>query len=83
MDVICFCIVYSNNYCPVILVGINAKKEVNMLSWAVVFLIIAVVAAFFGFGGIAGAATLVAKILFFIFVVLFLVSLVFGLQNRP
>lgn len=38
-----------------------------MLSWAITFLIIAIVAAVLGFGGIAGAATGIAKILFIIF----------------
>ena len=47
-----------------------------MLSWALTFLIIALIAAVLGFGGIAGAATGIAKILFFAFLVLFLVSLV-------
>jgi uncharacterized membrane protein YtjA (UPF0391 family) len=50
-----------------------------MLSWALAFFIIAIIAAVFGFGGIASGAAEIAKVLFFIFVVLFLVSLVFGL----
>jgi uncharacterized membrane protein YtjA (UPF0391 family) len=50
-----------------------------MLSWALAFFIIAIIAAIFGFGGIATGAAEIAKILFFIFVVLFVVSLVFGL----
>ena len=53
-----------------------------MLNWALVFLIIALVAAAFGFGGIAAAATSIAQTLFFIFVVLFIVSLVVGLARR-
>ncbi len=54
-----------------------------MLYGAVVFFIIAIVAAVFGFGGIAVAATEIAKVLFFIFIVLFLISLVLGLMRRP
>src|SRR5215472_15510719 len=50
-----------------------------MLYWAVVFLVIAIIAAVFGFGGIAVAATGIAKLLFFIFLVLFVVSLIFHL----
>ena len=50
-----------------------------MLGWALTFLIIALIAAAFGFGGIAGAAIGIAKILFFIFVVLFVLALIFGL----
>jgi len=50
-----------------------------MLYWAAVFFVIALVAAIFGFGGIAGGAMSIAKVLFFVFLILFLVSLVFGL----
>lgn len=46
-----------------------------MLSWALTFLVIALVAALFGFGGIAGTAAGFAKILFFVFLILFVVSL--------
>ena len=53
-----------------------------MLGWAVVFLIIALVAAVFGFGGIAAASAGIAKLLFFIFLVLFVISLVFGWRGR-
>ena len=53
-----------------------------MLYWALVFLLIAIVAAVFGFGGVAVAATGIAKILFFIFIVIFLISLFFGLSAR-
>ncbi len=49
-----------------------------MLSWAVLFLVIALVAALFGFRGVAGTATSIAKTLFVIFVILFVVSLIFG-----
>lgn len=50
-----------------------------MLKWAVVFLIIAIIAGIFGFGDIAHAATTVAQWLFGIFPVLFLGALVIGL----
>jgi uncharacterized membrane protein YtjA (UPF0391 family) len=53
----------------------------NMLSYAILFLIIALIAAFFGFGGIAGTAAWIAQVLFVIFLILFIVSLVFG--RRP
>lgn len=53
-----------------------------MLRWALAFFIIALVAAIFGFGGIAVAAAGIAKILFFIFLVLFLVALLGGLVRR-
>ncbi len=53
-----------------------------MLYWAVVFFLIAIVAAIFGFGGIAAGAVSIAKILFFIFLVLFIASLLAGLIRR-
>lgn len=53
-----------------------------MLSWSVLFLIIALIAAALGFGGIAGTAVGIAKILFFVFLVLFILSLVFGRRPR-
>jgi uncharacterized membrane protein YtjA (UPF0391 family) len=58
------------------------SEEENMLSWAVIFFIIAVIAAALGFTGIAGAAASIAKILFFVFLVLFVVALIFG-RKRP
>ena len=50
-----------------------------MLRWALAFLIVAIVAAFLGFGGIAFASAGIAKILFLIFLVGFLITLVMGL----
>jgi uncharacterized membrane protein YtjA (UPF0391 family) len=50
-----------------------------MLSWVVTFLIIALVAGLLGFGGIAGTSIEIAKVIFFIAVILFLVSAAFGL----
>lgn len=49
-----------------------------MLKWSAVFFIIAIVAAGLGFTGIAAGAAEVAKILFFIFLVLFLGALILG-----
>jgi uncharacterized membrane protein YtjA (UPF0391 family) len=54
----------------------------NLLYWAVIFLIIALVAAFFGFGGVAGVATDGARILFWVAIVLVLLSFVGGLMRR-
>jgi uncharacterized membrane protein YtjA (UPF0391 family) len=56
--------------------------EFDMLSWALVFFIIAIVAAVFGFGGIAAGAAGIAKVLFFLFLIAFLVSLVVGWRGR-
>ena len=52
-----------------------------MLRWALIFFVIALVAALFGFSGIAAASAGIAKILFFIFLVLFVVALVMGLVS--
>ena len=49
-----------------------------MLHYTIVFLIIAIIAAIFGFGTLAGTAALIAKVCFFIFLVLFVVSLLRG-----
>jgi uncharacterized membrane protein YtjA (UPF0391 family) len=53
-----------------------------MLYLALVFLIVAIVAAIFGFGNIAAGATTIAQVLFFVFLVVFLVSLITGLARR-
>ena len=50
-----------------------------MLYWSLVFFLIALVAAVLGFGGIAGTMVGIAKICFFLFLVLFILSLVGGL----
>jgi uncharacterized membrane protein YtjA (UPF0391 family) len=52
-----------------------------MLGWVVTFLIIALIAGILGFGGIAGASIEIAKIIFFIAVVLFLLSAVIGVTR--
>jgi uncharacterized membrane protein YtjA (UPF0391 family) len=56
-----------------------------MLRYALIFFIIAIVAAVFGFGGIASAASGIAVVLFWIFLAVFLISLIFGLAEgkRP
>jgi uncharacterized membrane protein YtjA (UPF0391 family) len=54
----------------------------NLLHWAVIFLIVAIVAAVFGFGGVAGTAMEGAKVLFWIAIVIFVISLIFGLMRR-
>lgn len=53
-----------------------------MLSWALAFLVLALIAALFGFTGIAGTAMGAAKVLFFVFLVLFLIAAVFGGARR-
>ncbi len=56
-----------------------------MLGWALTFFIIALIAAVLGFGGIAGTAIGIAKIIFFVAIALFAISLIYGLVTgrRP
>ena len=54
----------------------------NLLYYAIVFLIIAIVAAFFGFSGVAGTAMSGAQILFWVAIVLFIVSAIAGVVRR-
>lgn len=53
-----------------------------MLRYAVIFFVIALIAAIFGFGGIAASAVGIAKILFFVFAILAIASFLFGLIKR-
>jgi uncharacterized membrane protein YtjA (UPF0391 family) len=53
-----------------------------MLYWSLLFLIVALVAGVFGFGGIAAGAASIAQVLFFIFLVLFIASLLMGGLRR-
>ena len=53
-----------------------------MLHYAVVFFVIALIAALFGFGGIAADAVSIAQTLFFVFLVLAVISFLFGQINR-
>ena len=65
--------------------NINATSNqfTTMLSWAITFLVIALIAAVLGFGGLAGTAVGIAKILFFVFIVLFVISLILGRRTPP
>ncbi len=54
----------------------------NLLHYAVVFLVVALVAAFLGFGGVAGTAMEGARILFWVAIVLFVIALVGGWLRR-
>lgn len=62
----------------------HLKRRTAMLGWAVTFLIIALTAALLGFGVIAGVAIEAAKIVFFVAIVLFAISVIAGLvRGRP
>ncbi|WP_337176107.1 DUF1328 family protein [Paludisphaera sp.] len=54
-----------------------------MLRWAIVFFVLALIAGVMGFGGLEGQLASVARILVFLFLVLFVVSLIFGRSAGP
>lgn len=54
----------------------------NLLHWAIVFLVIALVAGLLGFGGLAGTAMDGARLLFWVAIVLLVVSLLFSFMRR-
>ena len=54
----------------------------SLLHWAVIFLVVALVAGLLGFGGVAGTAMEGARLLFWVALVFLVVSLVFGLMRR-
>jgi uncharacterized membrane protein YtjA (UPF0391 family) len=60
----------------------NNRRGGTMLGWAIFFFILAILASIFGFGGLSAAFAGVAKILFFVFIILFVVALVFGFRGR-
>ncbi len=53
-----------------------------MLRWALLFLLVAIVAGIFGFAGVMVAAAGIAKLLFYVFLVLFVVSLAMSVISR-
>ena len=57
--------------------------ESIMLYYALVFFVIALIAALFGFGGIAAGAVGIAKILFFLFLIIAVVTFLMSLARRP
>ncbi len=54
----------------------------NLLHWAIIFLVVALIAALFGFGGVAGVAMEGARTLFWVAVVLMIVAAVLGFIRR-
>jgi uncharacterized membrane protein YtjA (UPF0391 family) len=56
--------------------SVNPQKNNPMLSWILTFLVLAIVAGALGFTGIAGASIAIAQTLFYIFLILFVVSLI-------
>ena len=68
---------YPESACEVV----ASKRKRTMLGWIVTFLVVALIAAALGFGGIAGTAVGLAKLVFYVFLVLFLMSLVYSLAT--
>jgi uncharacterized membrane protein YtjA (UPF0391 family) len=61
---------------------LNPMERGFMLNWALAFFLIAILAAILGFTGVAVAFAGMAKILFFVFLLVFLVALVMGVTRR-
>ena len=55
----------------------------NLLHWAIIFLVVALVAALLGFGGVAGTAMQGAKLLFWVAIILAIVAFVVSLVRKP
>ena len=53
-----------------------------MLYWTAAFLVISLIAAFFGYGSVSADAAAIAKVLFFLFLTLFVLSLLVGVFRR-
>jgi uncharacterized membrane protein YtjA (UPF0391 family) len=71
---------------PVTTIGSRARNGEftmgNLLHYALVFLVVALIAAAVGFGGVAGFAMEAARLLFWVFIILFVISLIAGLVRR-
>ncbi len=62
--------------------GLRSSGGKAVLQWALIFLVVALVAGVLGFGGVAVISVEIARALFFVFLVLFALSLVLGLVRR-
>jgi uncharacterized membrane protein YtjA (UPF0391 family) len=51
----------------------------SLLKWALIFFVVSIIAAVFGFGGIAAASADIARVLFYIFVAIFVILLILGI----
>jgi uncharacterized membrane protein YtjA (UPF0391 family) len=59
--------------------SLRKRPSMSLLKWALIFLLISLVAALFGFTGLSVATADIARILFYIFLVIFVVLLILGL----
>jgi uncharacterized membrane protein YtjA (UPF0391 family) len=57
----------------------EGEEESAVLQWALLFLVVALIAALLGFGGLAAASAGIAKLVFFVFLMLFAISLIASL----
>jgi uncharacterized membrane protein YtjA (UPF0391 family) len=60
----------------------KGKTMGNLLHWAVVFIVVAIIAAFLGFGGVAGTAMGGAQMLFYAAIALLVIGALVGLIRR-
>lgn len=60
----------------------SSQGEIIVLRWAIIFFVIALVAAVFGFGGIAGASADIAQILFFGFLIFAVIALIMNVVGK-
>jgi uncharacterized membrane protein YtjA (UPF0391 family) len=60
---------------------LNCTEATDMLGWAITFLVVAIIAAILGFGGVAIISVEIAKIIFFVAIVLFLISALMGYRS--
>jgi uncharacterized membrane protein YtjA (UPF0391 family) len=63
------------------LLATGSRRDTVMLGWALTFLVIAIIAAILGFGGVAIVSVEIAKIIFFVAIVLFVISAIFGFMR--
>jgi len=75
-------VLYSQYMAAQQCLSVCIRKEKIMLHYAIVFLVIALIAAVFGFGGIAASAVGIAKILFFVFLVMAVITFLMGLVKK-
>jgi uncharacterized membrane protein YtjA (UPF0391 family) len=75
------CVVDSGSFSGGLQRNSLVQEVSNMLYYALLFLVVALIAGFLGFGGIAFAAAGIAKILFFVFLVVFIVTLIMHLTR--
>jgi uncharacterized membrane protein YtjA (UPF0391 family) len=59
--------------------GNPGEQKMSILKWALIFLVVSIIAGVLGFTGVSAASADIARVLFYIFVVIFVVLLILGL----